>query len=351
MTRRWELMINHTNHWTGDIEMTQKEFDDIWHDCRDYVVCHTSGSTELPKEIRLSKAFMRRSAIRTNEFFGIDSGSRLHTCLDFKYIASMMMTVRADLAGCRLSSENPSSRPLGDIAKDERIDLLSVVPAQMEWLLDATERWTGLRNILVGGSAIPFMMRRRISMSGYNVWESYGMTETASHIALRKVDDTDIPFKTLDGITVDKNEGDCLIIHLPDGDSLTTTDVADVISPHEFRILGRADHTVISGGIKIRPEELEQRLGPFIAFDYCISSIPDRKWGERLVIVVEAPDGNMDEDLLKDAVGVRLKQYRKILELGVKSPKEVLVISSLPRTPKGKIDRLSLRNQLRECGI
>ena len=89
----------------------------------------------------------------------------------------------------------------------------------------------------------------------------------------------------------------------------------------------------------------------FIAFDYCISSIPDRKWGERLVIVVEAPDGNMDEDLLKDAVGVRLKQYRKILELGVKSPKEVLVISSLPRTPKGKIDRLSLRNQLRECGI
>lgn len=327
--------------------MTQIEFESVWHDSRDYVVCHTSGSTGVPKEIHLPKNFMRNSAERTNRFFGIDSSSRLHTCLDFKYIASKMMTVRADLADCRLTSEPPSTRPLGDIAKEERIDLLAVVPAQMEWILDSGEKWKGIRHILVGGSAIPSLIRRRIALSDYDVWESYGMTETASHIALKKVDGEDRPFHTLEGITVSVGEGDCLVVHLPDGRSLTTTDIAVVFNPEEFIILGRADHTVISGGIKIRPEELESRLGPFIAFDYCISSVPDKKWGEKLVLVVESSSPDIDDGFLREAIGVRLRQYRKILDLGVKSPKDV-IISVLPRTTSGKIDRMALRRKLHE---
>lgn len=326
--------------------MTQQEFEKIWNNSEDSILCHTSGSTGIPKEILISKEFMRESARRTNDFFSIDEKSHLHTCLDFKYIASMMMTVRADEARCRLTSEIPSSRPLSQVKKDERIDLLSMVPAQMEWLLDAAEKWTEIRNILLGGSAIPSLIRRRIVLSGYDVWETYGMTETASHIALRKVTDEDLPFHTFDGITVEKNEEDCLMIHLPDGKCLTTTDIAEIISPSDFRILGRADHTVISGGIKIRPEELELKLGPFIAFEYCISSVPDNKWGDKLVIVVEQSSDAMDESLLRDAIGVRLRQYRKILDLGVKSPKDVVIVKSFPRTSKGKIDRLQLRKIL-----
>lgn len=346
MPRLSGLMIRYIHHLNGDIEMTQQEFEKIWHDDKDYVECHTSGSTGLPKEIRLSKEYMCESARRTNVFFRINDASRLHTCLDFKYIASMMMTVRADEAGCVLTSEQPSSRPLAGIAKDERIDLLSVVPAQMEWILDSIERWSGIRNILVGGSSIPSLLRRRIILSGYDVWESYGMTETASHIALRKVDSEDGTFRTLEGITVDVNREGCLIVNMPDGKSLTTTDLAELYGSREFRILGRADHTIISGGIKIRPEELESRLGPFIAYDYCLSSVPDRKWGERVVMVVEVPGENIDKDLLRASVEVRLRQYRKILELGVKSPKEVIIVSSLPRTVKGTVDRMELRRQL-----
>ncbi|MDE7345857.1 MAG: AMP-binding protein [Muribaculaceae bacterium] len=328
--------------------MTQQEFESIWYDSKDYVVCHTSGSTGKPKEIRLSKEFMRCSARRTNEFFGIDESSRLHTCLDFKYIASMMMTVRAEEAECELTSEHPSSRPLSEVEKDERIDLLSLVPAQMEWILDSNERWTGIRTILIGGSPIPSIIRHRIVLSGYNVWESYGMTETASHIALRKVDGNGAGFKTLKGITVDASEEGCLIIHMPDGKILTTNDIAEVTSPDEFRILGRADHTIISGGIKISPEDLERSLGHFIAFDYCISSVPDRKWGEKLVLVVESSGGNIDEELLRASVEVRLRQYRKNLDLGVKSPKEVIIMSSLPRTSKGAVDRTTLKRLLHE---
>lgn len=335
-----------TQNLIGDIEMTQQEFEKIWHDGNEYVVCQTSGSTGMPKEIRLSKGFMRGSARRTNEFFGINSDSRLHTCLDFKYIASMMMTVRGEEADCLLTSEEPSSRPLSKIGTAERIDLLSLVPAQMEWILDTSEKWTGIRNILVGGSAIPSLMRRRIALSGYDVWETYGMTETASHIALRKVDDEDRFFNTLKGITVETDEDSCLIVNMPDGLRLSTTDIAEVSNPEEFRILGRADHTVISGGIKIRPEEIERRLGPFIAYEYCISSVPDEKWGEKLVLVIESPSEDADEELLRDAVGIRLRQYRKILELGVKSPKDVVVVGSIPRTLKGTVDRRSLRKLL-----
>ena len=326
--------------------MTQKEFEEIWHDSSDYVLCHTSGSTGKPKEIRLGKDFMRQSAKRTNTFFGITNTSRLHTCLDFKYIASMMMVVRADLAECDLTSEEPSSQPLKDISYDTVIDLLSLVPAQMEWILDSQERWTGLRHILLGGSAVPPMMRRRISLSGYNVWESYGMTETASHIALRKVEEYEAPFSTLPGISVELNEKECLVINMPDGSCLVTNDIAVVYNSNEFSILGRLDNCVISGGIKIMPEELERKLGSFIAFDYCVSSVPDKKWGEKLVLVVESPNDSIDSNLLRDAVGVRLRQYRKILELGVKSPKDVVCISSFPRTSNGKIDRRELKKIL-----
>lgn len=329
--------------------MTQSEFEKIWHDDKDYVVCHTSGSTGKPKEIRLQKDFMRQSAKRTNDFFNIQSSSRLHTCLDFKYIASMMMTVRADEAKCLLTSEHPSSRPLEDIGIDDIVDLVSVVPAQMEWILDSGEKWRGLRHILIGGSAIPPMMRRRIALSGYDAWESYGMTETASHIALRRVTEEEESFSTLPGISVELNKKDCLVIKMPDGTKLATNDIAVVEDPNRFRILGRADNCLISGGIKILPEELERRLGPFIAFEYCISSVPDKKWGEKLVLVVENPEESIEENLLLEAVGVRLRQYRKILDLGVKSPKDVVRVAEFPRTSNGKIDRKRLKKLLEKC--
>lgn len=329
--------------------MTQKEFEKEWSDDKDYVVCHTSGSTGTPKEIKLSKEFMRKSAQRTNDFFAINSNSHLHTCLDFKYIASKMMTVRADVANCLLTSESPSNRPLAEIAPDTVIALLSVVPSQMQWILENRQKWQNLHNILIGGSPIPSLMRKEIALSSFNAWESYGMTETASHIALRKVEEDEAtPFKTLPGISVSLNDNGCLVVNLGDDENVfTTNDLAEVLSPSEFRILGRADNCIISGGVKIIPEQLEKILGSFIAFSYCISSVPDPKWGERLVLVVEKGNVNISDALLKKAVGVRLDQYKKTLNLGVKSPKEIIVVDEFPLTSNGKLDRISLQKLLR----
>lgn len=326
--------------------MTQQEFESEWLDDNYCVVCHTSGSTGAPKEIHLEKSFMKESAGRSISFFGIDSGSRLHTCLDFRYIASKMMTVRAEMAGCRLTSEPPSNTPLVDIGSDEVISLLSVVPSQMIWLLENEGRWNGIRNVLIGGAPIPPLMRRRIATSSYNAWESYGMTETASHIALRKVSDDNVPFRTLPGVSVSVSEDSRLVIHIQGREPLLTTDIAEVLSESEFRILGRADFCVISGGVKIHPDLLESVLGPFIAFDYCISSVPDPKWGERLVLVVETGATDLPDDFLKKAVAVRLNQYKKALDLGVRTPKEIFCVRSLPRTSNGKLDREAVRSIL-----
>lgn len=325
--------------------MTQKEFETEWRTDSDRVVCHTSGSTGTPKEIMLPKELMRESARRTNDFFGIDSDSRLHSCLDFRYIGGKMLVVRADEAGCRLTSETPSNRPLGEIEKEERIDLLSVVPSQMQWILDSETKWTDIKQILIGGSAIPSGQRRRIALSPYKVWESYGMTETASHIALREVtEDTTSPFRTMHGITVELADNGCLTINMPGAGKIKTNDIAEVYSPEEFLILGRADHCIISGGIKILPEEIERKLGGFIAFDYCIASVPDPKWGEKAVLVFETDEVDDKLEFIKKAVGRRLEMYRKSLELGVKAPKEAIGINRIPKTANGKIDRNMLHN-------
>lgn len=323
--------------------MTQKEFQTEWLNGESFVVCHTSGSTGTPKEIRLEKDFMKESAVRTVSFFGISATSRLHTCLDFRYIASKMMTVRAEMAGCRLTSEPPSNKPLASIAPEEEISLLSIVPSQMIWLLDNEGSWSGIRNVLVGGAPVSPLLRRRIALSSYCVWESYGMTETASHIALRRISDGEAPFRTLPGITVALSDDGCLTVNIGGRNPLRTTDLAEVLSDTEFRILGRADHCVNTGGVKVIPELLESLLGPFIAFDYCISSVDDAKWGERLVIVVETHETGYSDAFLKKAVAVRLSQYKKLLDLGVKTPKEVICVSSLPHTANGKLDRVAVR--------
>lgn len=327
--------------------MNQSEFLRIWQDDSAFVECHTSGSTGIPKTIMLSKDFMRESAHRSIDFFGISSESRLHTCLDFEYIASKMMTVRCDVARCRLTSEVPSNRPLGSLGEDERVDLLSVVPSQLAWILESTERWRGVRNILVGGAPVSSSLRKKIAKSDYCVWESYGMTETSSHIALRRVcGDEEIPFITLPGITVSASDSGCLEVVMPGLEPLVTNDIAEIYSTTEFRILGRADNCVISGGIKIMPEEVERLLADFIPCDYCLSSLPDRKWGERLVLVAQTPDSDKDLDVLKKSVPEMLRQRCHEVDLGVKSPKEVVWLDHIPLTANGKIDRRALRNLL-----
>ena len=165
--------------------MTYEDFAQEW-DSRDMITCRTSGSTGAPKEILLPKQEMVNSALRTIDFFGLTGDSLLYSCIAPDFIGGKMMLVRQRAAGCRFLWETPSNRPL-DGYSGEPISLLSVVPSQVIYILDNIKDMPVIDAMLVGGSSIPESLRHRIEKSGLNAYESYGMTETASHIALRRI--------------------------------------------------------------------------------------------------------------------------------------------------------------------
>lgn len=315
--------------------MTFEDFIKEWRGPEDYIVAQTSGSTGVPKEIRLKKNFVKKSALRTIDFFKLNNKSRLHSCVAPDFIGGKMMAVRSEIAKSEFSWEVPSNTPLKDLTPEDTIDLLAVVPSQMIHILENLDRIPVLRNIIIGGSAIHPSLRIRIANSGLNAYETYGMTETASHIALRKISNEDIPFKTLEGITVDKGNEDRLIINLENDLRIVTNDVAEIISPTEFKILGRSDNVIISGGKKINAETLEAKLSAVLKRPeyprFYVTGLPDEKWGQKIVLVLE---GHLSEELEKRIISLiepRVERWEM--------PKEVRWIPRFSFTPNGKLQR------------
>lgn len=267
--------------------MTFDEFLAEWRGDSPSITAHTSGSTGTPKTITLDKGFVRESALRTNSFFRIDNRSRLHSCVAADFIGGKMMGVRAEISGSRLTWEPPSNRPLQGVGKDEDIDLLAVVPSQMLYIVDHLEEMPRIGNVIVGGSAIHPELVRKIKESGLNAYESYGMTETASHISLRRIGDNDGWFETLPGITVSTDERGCLEIHFLSGEIVVTNDLARLAGDSRFRIDGRYDRIIISGGRKINPEEVERKISPLFKGKIMVRGEKDEKWGERVVLRIE----------------------------------------------------------------
>ncbi len=312
---------------TGEVEdMTYEELAVQWR-TYDRIPCHTSGSTGMPKEILLSKTEMLNSARRTVEYFGINENDLLYSCISPDYIGGKMMFVRQQYIGCEFQWEEPTNRPL-EKYEGKTISLLSVVPSQMIYILDNLATMPEIRNILVGGSAIPATLRKRIYDSGVNAFESYGMTETSSHIALRKIDMLSAPFKTLGNITVEDDNG-ALRINMPGWQTIVTNDAAEILSPTEFHILGRLDNIIISGGKKINPEKVEEILSTKLDFPFFITSLPDEKWGERLVIVAQTDNKNIEF----------IQEACNSIEDGFLRPKQIIIKEKLSLTPNGKIIR------------
>ena len=311
--------------------MTFEEFIREWQSPASEIEAHTSGSTGDPKTIRLDKEFVRASALRTNSFFGINSTSRLHSCVAPDFIGGKMMAVRAVEAGCRLTWEKPSNRPLEALGKEETVDLLAVVPSQMIHILDNLPVMPEIRAVIIGGSAIDPHLRRKIVASGLNAYETYGMTETASHIALRKIADGVEGFSLLPGISVALDNRGCLEIMFDSGERVVTNDLATLLSPTEFRIDGRHDHMILTGGRKVNPFKVEEKLAGLIRFPFVITSEPDEKWGSRVVLKIEAPEGMSGlEDLTE-----KMKRLLDPWEV----PKRTILVERLDYTKNGKLKR------------
>lgn len=308
-----------------------------WFDDSPYIIAHTSGSTGTPKEIRLLKSDMVASALSTNEFFGIKSSSKLLCPLSADYIAGKMMIVRAIVSGAQLWMEVPSNTPIQ--RHYGQIDLIAVVPSQLNHILTDNSIMSQVQNILVGGAQLPSDSARQIIDAGINAYVSYGMTETCSHVALRKiVNQTDEIYEAMPDVYFSCDQRDCLIIHsdIRSFKELLTNDIVKLIDERHFVWIGRVDNVINSGGIKIYPEDVEQQIQSLLPaeIEYYIAKSTDEKWGEVPVLVISKEVG--DKDNLLNAIRNRVK-------LKAQRPARIIV-AEIEHTSSGKIIRRQFKN-------
>lgn len=253
------------------------------------ILTHTSGSTGKPKEIRLRKDVMRNSARMTNEFFSMTQSMTALLCLPASYIAGKMMVVRAIVGGYNLIAIPPSANPFQNM--HIAIDFAAITPYQLHHSVESL-RSSSVRNIIVGGGQVTAEMEARCSELNIRMYETYGMTETASHIALRAFagENRSDAFQALKGVTLRQDERGCLVVIAPHlhANDITTNDIVDLKDVRHFKWLGRFDSVINSGSVKIYPEQVERKLAPLFVSRFFIGSIPDKILGNKVVVVVEA---------------------------------------------------------------
>ena len=294
----------------------------------------------------VEKRRMLASARRTNDFLGLKPGDTALLCMSLDYIAGKMMVVRALERGLRLITVEPSGHPLsahlthGDRLLDpelghepvpmSHVDFAAMVPLQVYNSLQVPEECERLRQIkhlIIGGGAIDEALADALQDFPHQVWSTYGMTETLSHIALRRLNGSEATewYTPFPSVEVSLSDDGCLIIHAPEvcPQTLATNDIAELRSDGRFRILGRKDNTICSGGIKIQAEQLERQLRPHLRVPYLISSRPDEKFGEIVVLLTE---GSVDE--AREVCQRILPRYHQ--------PRHYVHVDHIPQTETGK---------------
>ncbi len=309
-------------------------FIDEWLNEKDYVVVNTSGSTGSPKPIRLKKKAMLISAQMTSNFFDLQDGYNALLCLPMDYVAGKMMIVRAIYSGVNLLVVPPSSNPFKNIKHN--IYFAAITPYQLVKSFNSLMK-NKVENIIVGGAPVTKEVSEKTQILKSKVYETYGMTETCSHIALRRVNGNNVTnaFKTLDNVKLELDKRGCLKIQVPGitNEMIVTNDVVEIIDEKHFVWLGRYDHVINSGGIKIFPEQVEKKISKIIELPFFISSQPDELLGEKVVLVLEGNTLNPGEE---KELYKQLQNNLSRFEL----PKKILFKQKFIRTDTGKIKRI-----------
>lgn len=302
------------------------DFLETWWDAGETVPLHSSGSTGAPKCFDARKDYLRASARASLAAFGLPADGRALLCLPLRYIAGKMMVVRALVGSWRLTAAEPSSTPLPDGAA---FDFAAMVPMQAARTLelpDGAERLGRVGTLLLGGGFIDPTLEQALAQLPTRVYVSYGMTETYSHIALRRLNGTEASayYTPLPGVQVCLSAGGTLCITAPHigVQNMETNDVADIAPDGRFRILGRRDAVINSGGVKIQAEAIETALAARGITALALPQ-PDPLLGQAVVLVHEPCSPNVLQAALDT-----LPRYHR--------PKALYPVESLPRTATGK---------------
>lgn len=307
-----------------------------WYDASPFITAHSSGSTGKPKEIRLSKEMMRASAHATNSFFQLKEGDSILLCLSADYIAGKMMLVRALEGNLNVTAVEPDSDPLKELKG--RFRFCAMVPMQVRRTLDEgrLEELETIETLIIGGSEVPVSLQEELQLLRTRCYATYGMTETASHVAVRALNgfSSHSLYRALPGITFRQDERGCLVIDAPMlvEEPLITNDVVELYDDRSFEWKGRFDFVVNSGGVKLFPESIERKIALVFSNRFFLTKEPDPLLGERLVMVVE---GEMPDLAKQDELKERLRGILTPYEM----PRTFYYRASLPQTENGKLLR------------
>jgi o-succinylbenzoate---CoA ligase len=333
----------------NEFEANTMSFVREWLAGRDEFNIQTSGSTGKPKQIRITRRQMEESARATANALSLTRGASALVCLDTRYIAGRMMLVRCLTNGLSIHAVTPSANPLWNLEWGKDIQFVAFVPYQLHAILksDVAVKLNSIEKIIVGGAALSVEDELQLERFDCQTFVTYGMTETISHIALRRVNGplkSDL-YHTLPGITVDVDERNCLIANCPYiSDKVITNDIIKLHNQTTFEWIGRFDNVINTGGVKVHPEELERRLETILLKlnlhgRVIVSSVSDPSLGEKVVLILEGDP--IETDQKREILKVLRQNLPKF-----ESPYDLFTVLTFPQTKGGKINRLELKNLL-----
>ena len=292
-----------------------------WFDDNSFMYLQTSGTTGAPKTIKIEKQAMVNSALATGDYFDLAPGNKVLHCLPVQYIAGKMMFVRGFILGLDMDFVAPSSHPMHK--NETKYDFAAMVPLQAQ---NSIKELVDVKKMIIGGVAMSTKLENQLSKLKTQVFETYGMTETITHIAAKRVGEK--AFTVLPGVTISYDDKNCLVIHAPkiSDDVIVTNDLVELVNENQFVFLGRLDNVINSGGIKLIPEQIESKLSSHIKNRFFVTGIPDEKLGEKLILVIEG-----EKFETADTIFEELDKYQK--------PKEIRFLSKFKETENGKILR------------
>ncbi|MEH6706210.1 AMP-binding protein [Galbibacter orientalis] len=302
-----------------------------WLNNKDHLYVRTSGSTGTPKHIRIQKQFMVNSAIASGDFFNISVGDSALHCLPAEYIAGKMMLVRAMILGLEIDLVAPTLHPL----IEKEYDFSAMIPLQVYNSLD---KLNNIKQLIVGGAAVKKELIESVQNKDTLVYETYGMTETVTHIAAKQINNfrsaeamENAHFKVLPNVKVTLDKRNCLVIDAPyiAEETIVTNDIVALISADEFDWKGRYDNIINSGGVKLIPEQIEKKLAPIIQQRFFVYGIEDAELGEKLIMVVEGKEDSKLETEIKKVGDLEKFEH----------PKSIYFLDKFLETENGKVIR------------
>lgn len=301
-----------------------------WLDEKETIQLTTSGTTGAPKNITIKKQSMVGSAIATGNFFDLHPKDKALLCLPAKYIAGKMMIVRAMILGFDLDIMVPTSH-LDDLLPHKKYDFVAIVPLQAE---NSFEKLHKFKKIIIGGAKVSDHLAFKLKDIKSEIYETYGMTETITHIAAKKIGEEF--FDVLEHVNISIDDRNCLVIDAPSisDEKVITNDIVTLENAKKFKWLGRYDNVINSGGIKLFPEQIETKLASKITNRFFVAGLPDDVLGTKVVLVIEGNEYKVETSLFND-----LEKFEK--------PRDVIFIPQFIETGTNKINRIQTLNTLK----